>query len=251
MEQFRALFPRKVNFLIEPFVGGGAVYFNLNPPSAILIDTNEELINFYKVVKNNLELLLSESRCHQNTEEYYYRIRALDVSLLNNVERASRFLYLNKTAYNGLWRVNRKGLHNAPFGRYKNPKIVDEQNLRKVSAFLQSAEIRQGDFSSVLDLAKPNFFVYMDPPYHPLSETSNFTSYTANSFNMADQRRLSEVFHELDRCGCDVMLSNSDTPFISDLYKDYDIKKVTANRRINCRAEGRGLITELVIRNYS
>lgn len=250
IRQFMPLFPRNCNFLVEPFVGGGAVFFNLRPTKAILIDTNQELINFYKVVKDNLELLLVESRCHKNDEEYYYRIRALDVSTLNNIQRASRFLYLNKTAYNGLWRENRKGQHNAPFGWYQNPRIVDEQNLRKVNTLLQRAELNQEDFSFVLNVAKPDRFIYMDPPYHPLSITSNFTSYTANSFNEGDQRRLADVFSELDHLGCRVMLSNSDTPLILELYKRYNICKVTARRAINCQAEGRGLINELVIRNY-
>ncbi|MCL4416175.1 MAG: DNA adenine methylase [Actinobacteria bacterium] len=251
IEQFKPLFPHRVDSLIEPFVGGGAVFFHLKPRRAILIDTNMDLINFYRVVRNDLKELLSKATTHINSEEYYYSLRALNTNLLDNIERASRFIYLNKTAFNGLWRVNSKGKHNAPFGYYKNPKIVDEYNLLKVRKLLEKAEIIHGDFSLVLGLAQPNNFIYMDPPYHPLSETAHFTSYTAKSFNVADQKRLADVYTELDQRGCRVMLSNSDTPLILELYKNYNIKRVTARRAINCRAEGRGPISELVIRNYS
>lgn len=250
--QFEALFPRETwDLYIEPFVGGGAVFFHLLPRRAVLIDDNEELINFYLVVRDSLEELLQDLRKHQNTRDYYYRIRALNPAELTPVERASRFLYLNKTGYNGLWRVNAKGQHNVPFGRYKNPKIVDEPNLRLVSLSLSRAEILLGDFSLALNYARPRTFVYLDPPYHPLSETARFTSYTKEGFDAEDQRRLAEVFRELDRRGCLVMLSNSDTPFIRDLYAGYDIRVVYAKRAINCRGDGRGPITELVIRNYA
>jgi len=250
--QFEPLFPKGPwDLYIEPFVGGGAVFFHLLPLRAVLIDNNEELINFYMVVRDNLEELLVDLRKHENTAEYYYRIRALKPEELTPVERASRFLYLNKTGYNGLWRVNGKGQHNVPFGRYKNPKIVDEPNLRQVSRALARAEILLGDFSLAMNYAKPGTFVYFDPPYHPLSETARFTSYTRDGFDEDDQRRLADVFRQLDRKGCLVMLSNSDTPFIRDLYAGYDIQVVYAKRAINCRGDGRGPITELVIRNYS
>lgn len=251
IEQFKPLFPNRIDSLIEPFVGGGAVFFHLQPPKAVLLDINFDLINFYEVIRDKLEALLTKSKIHENTKEYFYNIRSCDVNSLDYIERASRFIYLNKTAYNGLWRVNSKGQHNAPFGYYKNPKIVDEYNLFKVSMLLKKAEIIYGDFSLVQRIAQPNDFIYMDPPYHPLSDTAHFTSYTAKSFNVADQKRLANVFHELDQRGCQVMLSNSDTPLILELYKNYDIKRVTARRAINCRAESRGPINELVIRNYS
>lgn len=252
MPQFEPLFPqREYGLYVEPFVGGGAVFFHLLPPRAVLIDSNDELINFYLVVRDDLEALLQDLKKHENTAEYYYRIRAFDPGQLTPVERASRFLYLNKTGYNGLWRVNSRGQHNVPFGRYKNPKIVDEPNLRLVSEALKRAEIICDDFSRVLDCADPGAFVYLDPPYHPLSETANFTSYTPDAFEEDDQRRLAEVFRELDRRGCLVMLSNSDTPFIRELYKNYDIQVIYAKRAINCRADKRGPISELVIRNYS
>lgn len=249
--QLELLFPKmEYSLYIEPFVGGGAVFFHLLPPSAILIDSNEELINFYLEVRDNLEELLSDLKKHKNTPEYYYSIRALDPRYLSPVERASRFLYLNKTGYNGLWRVNSQGKHNVPFGRYKNPKIVDEPNLRLVKEALRHARVICDDFSRVLDFAQPGVFVYLDPPYYPLSDTANFTGYTSDAFGPEDQKRLAGVFRELDRMGCLVMLSNSDTPFIRELYSGYDIQVVCARRAINCRPERRGPITELVIRNY-
>lgn len=251
ISQFEPLFPKQnFNLYIEPFVGGGAVYFHLLPPAAIIIDNNPELINFYLVVRDNLEPLLVDLEKHQNNKEYYYRVRALNPNKMDAVSRASRFLYLNKTGYNGLWRVNKKGRHNVPFGQYKNPKIADKENLQQVSRVLQRAEIILGDFSKAVDFALPGAFIYLDPPYHPLSETANFTSYTSNSFGVNDQQRLAEVFKQLDEKGCQVMLSNSDTPFIRELYKGYDIKVVYARRAINCCAEKRGPISELVIRNY-
>ncbi|MEW8959590.1 MAG: DNA adenine methylase [Moorella sp. (in: firmicutes)] len=251
IRQFEPLFPRKeYGLYIEPFVGGGAVFFHLLPPRAVLIDNNEELINFYRIVRDHLEELLEDLKKHKNTPEYYYSVRALDPGHLSPVERASRFLYLNKTGYNGLWRVNSRGKHNVPFGRYKNPKIVDEPNLRLVREVLRHARVLCDDFSRVLDFARQDAFVYLDPPYHPLSPTANFTGYTSSSFGPEDQKRLADVFKELDKRGCLVMLSNSDTPFIRELYAGYDIQIVYARRAINCRPERRGPITELVIRNY-
>lgn len=249
--QFEPLFPRRPwELYLEPFVGGGAVFFHLRPRRAVLIDNNEELVNFYRVVRDHLEALLAALRKHRNDRDYYYAIRALDPARLSPVERASRFLYLNKTGYNGLWRVNARGQHNVPFGRYKRPRIVDEANLRLVSRALAAAEIRLGDFTEALEYARPGCFVYLDPPYHPLSQTARFTQYTREAFGPDDQRRLAEVFRELDRRGCLVMLSNSDTPFVRELYGGYDIQVVHARRAINCRGDGRGPVAELVIRNY-
>lgn len=249
--QFEPLFPEEFDLYVEPFVGGGAVFFHLLPEKSVLIDDNPELINFYLVVRDDLESLLSDLRKHRNEREYYYQVRALDPESLDPVRRASRFLFLNKTAYNGLWRVNRVGKHNVPFGRYKHPKIVDEENLRMVSAAFKGAEILLGDFSDALEFARPGVFVYMDPPYHPVSPTACFTSYTSSAFDEKEQRRLAEVFRVLDDKGCFVMLSNSDTPFIRELYEGFAIDVVHARRAINSKGDGRGPVTELVIRNYS
>ncbi|MGB9661713.1 MAG: DNA adenine methylase [Moorellaceae bacterium] len=250
LPQMVPLFPRKFALYLEPFVGGGAVFFHLLPEKAVLIDNNPELINFYLVVRDNVEDLIIASSRHRNTREYYYFLRAQDPKKMDPVSRASRFLYLNKTAYNGLWRVNRQGKYNVPYGRYKNPKIVDAENLRAASRVLQRAEILLDDFSRVLSYAQAGDFVYLDPPYHPVSDTACFTSYTSEAFTEEDQKRLAEVFRLLDRKNCLVMLSNSDTPFIRSLYSDYDIRVVQARRAINCRADRRGPVTELIIRNY-
>lgn len=169
---------------------------------------------------------------------------------MDSIERASRFLYLNKTCFNGLWRVNKQGKFNVPFGRYKNPNYGDKENLSLVSNALQNAAIICDDFSTVIEYAVPGAFVYLDPPYHPLSETANFTSYTKDSFEEKDQKRLSDVFRELDVKNCNVMLSNSDTGLVRDLYKGYDISIVYAQRAINNNGNKRGPIKELVVRNY-
>ncbi len=248
--QLGPLFPSDFDLYIEPFVGGGAVFFHLSPPKAVLVDSNPELINFYIVVRDKLQDLLVDLQKHQNDRDYYYSVRALDPEKMDPVSRASRFLYLNKTGYNGLWRVNKEGKHNVPFGRYKNPRIVDRKNLILVSRVLRHAEIIRGDFSRSLDYVSPGTFAYLDPPYHPLSDTANFTSYTPGAFGEGEQRRLADFFKQLDKKGARVMLSNSDTPFIRELYKGYDIKVVYARRAINCRAEKRGPVPELVIRNY-
>lgn len=250
IRQFLPFFPERVSCLIEPFIGGGAVFFHLRPPKALIADKNEELINFYRVVRDHPDQLMADLKKHVNSSDYYYRIRGLDPAGLTEIQRASRFLYLNKFGYNGLWRVNSRGLHNVPYGHCKNKKMVDEKNLYRASTALRKAKIRCGDFGPVLEEAMPGAFVYMDPPYHPLTETAKFTSYTAGSFGEEDQRRLAKAFRSLDSRGCTVMLSNSDTPFIHGLYSGYDIKVVTARRAINCRADGRGPVTELVIRNY-
>jgi DNA adenine methylase len=249
--QILPLLPDRFDFYMEPFIGGGAVFFRLMPTRAVLIDSNDELINFYQVVRDQLEALLTDLKKHRNTAEYYYHMRALDPLQMDRSSRASRFLYLNKTGYNGLWRVNKKGKYNVPFGRYKNPKLVDRENLRSVSKALQRAEIITGDFSMVLDYVQPRTFVYLDPPYHPVSRTARFTSYTSAAFGEEEQRRLAGVFNRLHEKDCRVMLSNSDTSLIRELYREYDQRVVYAPRAINCLAGRRGPVAELVIRNYT
>ncbi len=245
--------PPKFGTYIEPFVGGGALLFELEPKRAIISDTNYELINAYRVIKDNVEELIESLKNHVSEEDYYYKIRALDPSALTPVERASRFIYLNKTCYNGLYRENSKGEFNVPFGRYKSPKICDEDNLRSVSEFLRSADIQilHQDYRETCKLAREGDFVYLDPPYHPISKTSSFTKYTKEDFTEEDQITLSEVFKELDRKGCYIMLSNSNTEFIKDLYRGFEIVELSANRSINCKAEGRGREkVEILVKNY-
>ncbi|HDO9489876.1 TPA: DNA adenine methylase [Clostridioides difficile] len=240
----------------EPFIGGGAVFFSVQPKNAVINDFNEELINVYMVIKNNLEELLLDLSTHKVTEEYYYEIRAIDRSeeykSWSNIKKASRFLYLNKTCYNGLYRVNSSGYFNTPFGRYKNPNIINETVLRAVNKYLNKnkIDIRCGDFEEALKGIRKNSFVYFDPPYEPISDSSNFTGYTANGFNQSEQKRLKELCDRLDKKGVKFLLSNSNTEFIRTLYKDYKIEIVHANRAINSNASKRGEVEEVLIRNY-
>ncbi|MHB1420438.1 MAG: DNA adenine methylase [Bacillota bacterium] len=251
LAQYEGLFPTTYNKYLEPMVGGGACFFFLRPGRAVLIDRNEELVNFYEVVQTKPDALYSSLNKHVNESGYYYSVRAQDPQKLCPVERASRFLFLNKTGYNGLWRVNKEGRHNVPFGRYKNPRYTELEALKDANALLNRCIVICGDFTLVLEYAEPGDFVYLDPPYYPVSRTASFTGYTSGSFSEEDQVLLAETFTELSHRGCLVMESNSDTPFVREYYRDYDLRVVTARRAINCRPEGRGLVTELVIRNYT
>lgn len=250
VEQLASHMPETYLEYHEPFVGGGALFFHLTPDKAFLSDLNEELVNAFLVVKDDCEALLQKLKHYKNSAEFYYEIRALDPENLDPVERASRFIYLNKTCYNGLYRVNRQGRFNVPFGRYKNPVYADEAQLHLASEALQHANIRVADFEMVLDQARPGDFVYFDPPYQPMSETSNFTSYTADAFGENQQRRLAAVFRDLDKRGCRVMLSNSDSPLVHELYGHFRIETVMAKRYINCKGERRGAIPEALVLNY-
>ncbi len=249
------LLPPTFNNYHEPFLGGGALFFKLYSLNLItksyLSDSNEELINTWLVIKNNTSELineLSKKDFYVNEKTRYYEIRAWEP--IDPVKRAARFIYLNKTAYNGLYRVNSKGKFNVPFGRYKNPKILDEENLWRVHVALQDAEIFIADFADVLTRAKKEDLVYFDPPYHPISKSSSFTQYTKNAFGLKEQERLSKVFKELDKRGCYVILSNSNTPLIKELYSEFNIHQVLARRAINSNPNGRKPIYELVITNY-
>lgn len=252
------LLPKNIKDLkyIEPFIGGGAVFFHLQPENAIINDLNKELINVYNVVKNNLSELLADLKKHDNNAEYFYEIRGLDrtdeFKNLTSVQRASRVLFLNKTCFNGLYRVNSAGEFNAPFGRYKNPNIVNEPTLKAVNKFLNSnnIEIKSGDYSEVLNKVDKKCFVYLDPPYHPISENSNFTGYIQGGWNIYDQIDLKKVCDELNNKGVNFLLSNSSSEFIKDLYKDYKITSVKANRAINSNGADRGEVEEVLIKNY-
>ena len=241
---------------IEPFIGGGAVLFNLQPKNAIINDFNEELINVYQVIKNNLDELIVDLKKHKNEAEYFYSIRSLDrngeFKNLTDVQRASRVIFLNKTCFNGLYRVNNAGEFNSPFGRYKNPNIVNEPTLKAVNKFLNSnnIEIISGDYSEILKKADKKCFVYLDPPYHPISESSNFTGYVQGGWNMYDQVDLKTACDELHKKGVKFLLSNSSAEFIKDLYKDYNITIVKANRAINSNGADRGEVDEVLIKNY-
>jgi len=246
--------PKTHNRYFEPFIGGGALFFELQPEKAYISDMNEELINLYSVVRDNVYDLIADLNKHEISKEYFLEIRNLDrtdeYKNLSNVQRASRFVYLNRTCFNGLYRVNSQGQFNVPFGNYKNPRIVDKNNLLNCSELLKNTEINCADFSEILTKVKKGDFVYFDPPYVPLNETSSFTSYTKDGFDMDMQFKLREVCDELDSMGVMFMLSNSDTKFVNELYSNYEIKKVFASRAVNANAEGRGKITEVLVRNY-
>ncbi len=260
LSQFRKLnlyppdkFDIKTGKYFEPFAGGGAVFFDLLPEKAYLSDLNKELIITYNVIKNNVEGLITSLKKHKTDKEYFLKVRAQNPNSLSDVAIASRFIFLNKTCFNGLYRVNLKGQFNVPFGKYKNPMICDEINLRKVSKALQNVEIKHQDYKEVLKKAKKGDFVYFDPPYYPISKTAKFTAYTANAFLDKEQIELRDTVLELHKRGCLIMLSNSDTPFINKIYsgfKGIKISKVEAGRAINSDGAGRGKITEVLVTNY-
>lgn len=258
--RLRNLFPPEKfdpvkNTYLEPFVGGGAVFFDLLPKNAVLSDMNLELVTTYNVIKKDVEKLINALKRHKVNKEYFLKIRSKDTSKLSDLEIASRFIYLNRTCFNGLYRVNKSGQFNVPFGKNKNPLICDELNLRRVSQALKNVTIKHQDYKEVLKKAKKGDFIYFDPPYYPLSKTASFTSYTKDAFLDKEQIELRDVFVELHKRGCFVMLSNSDAPFINNIYseikdKKIQIHKVEAGRAINSKGSGRGKILEVVVTNY-
>ncbi len=260
-ESYLPYFPSQFKHYFEPFIGGGAVLFNLferHPEmQATIIDINQELINAYNVVKTHVEELIALLARHKqnHSKEYFYKVRAWDQDLavftgLSDTERAARLLYLNKTCFNGLYRVNSQGFFNVPFGRYKDPQIYDPENLRSASKLLKNVEVLCASFDKVVDLAKKGDFLYFDPPYQPISSTANFTSYTSHNFDETSQRSLRKIFEILDQRGCYVVLSNSANQFIQDLYQDLEgiqVNKILASRAINRDGTKRGKIPEILI----
>ncbi len=240
----------------EPFIGGGALLFSLQPKKAVINDSNAELINCYKIIKNSLDELIEDLKNHKNNEYYYYDIRDWDreknFKSKTEVQRASRIIFLNKTCYNGLFRVNSQGQFNVPFGKYKNPNILDIAVLKAVNKYLNENQVRilNSDFQEAVKDAKRGDFIYLDPPYDPISETASFTGYDVNGFNKQEQRRLKEVFDDLNSRGCHILLSNACTEFIEDLYKDYLHTKISAIRAINCNGKKRGKVDEILVKNY-
>ena len=241
----------------EPFIGGGAVLFSLEPARARVNDLNGELINLYEVVRDGVDELIAELAGYPNEAEFFYALRAVDrdaqrFAALSPVERAARTLYLNRTCYNGLYRVNAAGQFNAPFGRYKNPTICDEDTLRAVHRYFADNDVAfsQGDFAAAVAQAREGDFVYFDPPYDPVNVTSSFTGYQKGGFDRAEQQRLKEVCDDLDRRGVKFLLSNSATDFIRELYADYEVGIVGATRAINSVGSRRGKVDEVLVRNY-
>ncbi|WP_017319213.1 DNA adenine methylase [Mastigocladopsis repens] len=254
IQQYIPYFPSYFKNYYEPFLGGGAVFFYLHErqqTKAILTDINAELINTYLCVKNNVDELISLLKEHeyQHSKDYYYRMRT--TTERSELKKAARLIYLNKTCFNGLYRENSKGEFNVPMGRYKKPHICDVSSLSLASVALQSAEIEVRSFEEVLNYATAQDFVYFDPPYYPVSTTSNFTSYSRYNFNQNEQIRLRDVFVELAERGVKVMLSNSDTSFIRNIYKEFNIHTISAVRAINSNAKKRGKITEVLVTSYS
>lgn len=257
LDALQPLFPKTFDVYCEPFLGGGAVLFHLQPEKAIVNDTNEELINVYNVIKTQLNRLLAELRSYENTPEFFYNIRDLDrhpskYIRLSAVKRAARILYLNKTCFNGLYRVNSSGEFNVPFGKYKNPNIVNEEGLIAAHDYFNTADIQflSTDFAHCLHNLPQDTFVYLDPPYDPVSTTSNFTGYAKGGFDQGEQERLCFVCNNLNKQGIKFMLSNSATPFIRDLYSNFNITIVKAKRSVNSKGDKRGEVEEVVIRNY-
>ena len=247
--------PSEFGSYFEPFVGGGALFFNLGLRNSVIGDNNFELINMYLVVKNNLDLLLEDLKKHKNNEEYFYSIRNLDrdknaYNKLSSVEKASRFIFLNKTCFNGLYRVNSKNEFNTPFGKHDNPTYVDLANIRLASNLLNDTTILHADFEGIKGLVKPRDLVYLDPPYVPLSKTSCFTNYTAFGFDELMHIRLKNFCDYIDKLGAYFILSNSNTSFVEDIFRGYKFIQVKSNRFINANPNKRGKIKEYLIKNF-
>lgn len=267
LPQFEPLIPDKFTRYIEPFVGGGAVFLHISKnrkfKEAYLCDISEDLMSVWSSIQDNPKALCAEvqklvdsyNRVQEDQRQtYYYAVReehnTSDDS--SSIERAARVIFLNKTCYNGLFRYNRKGTFNAPFGRYENPFFYDPENIETISAFLSKALLITGDFTSCEKYVTRGSFIYFDPPYRPLSKTSSFTSFTSGGFSDPDQERLAASFKRLDQKGAKIMLSNSDTEdgYFDQLYEGYKIHRVRANRAVNSNPDKRGKINELVITNY-
>jgi DNA adenine methylase len=232
----------------EPFVGGGALFFALRPPHAVLADVNARLIRTYKGVRDDVEEVIRLLRDYPHDSAFFYRLREESIDSGSDAQVAAWFIYLNKTGFNGLYRVNRRNGFNVPFGRNVNPNICDEVTLRACSAALAGTELLEADFEVAVAKAKRGDFVYFDPPYVPLSTTSSFTSYTSHGFGPAEQTRLRDTAGKLKRRGVRVLLSNSSAPFVRELYAHgFDLKTVSATRQVNSKATARGPIVELLI----
>src|SRR6185503_12503940 len=262
LSQLSPLFPRQFNGYYEPFVGSAAVFFHLynlkqrgevkgSMKRVSLTDSNEDLVNCYRAVRDGVESLIRWLNEHKKSHSlrYYYAMRAQNPRNMGDVEQAARLIYLNKTCYNGLYRVNRKGQFNVPMGRYRNPGIFDPDELRAASRALDEVEIAVADFRNVLRQARRGDFVYFDPPYYPLSKTAGFTSYTQDSFGKFEHESLALVFRALHEKGCRVMLNNSWTTFTRKLYVDFKRVELSAVRSINSKANKRGKISEMVVIN--
>lgn len=231
--------PTDFNKYIEPFIGGGAFFFYLNPQTAIISDSNEELITAYAAVRDNVEEIIKILEEYKNEELFFYKIRSLDTNKLTDIERAARLIYLNKTCFNGLYRVNKKGKFNVPYGK-RNGEFLNREQLRDSSEFLQNTIILHSDYLTTLKkYAEKGDFIYLDPPYYPVGKYSDFKRYTKEFFYHEDHVILKEEFDRLVKMGCQVLLTNSDHPFVLELYKDYEIKGFETKRMISSNAKTR------------
>lgn len=248
-----ARFPAQAGRYHEPFVGGGALFFwlaangKLPKQGARLSDINKELVNAYQVVRDRVETLLTLLGAFVNDEDFYYQVRAQDPAKLDPVQRAARLIYLNKTCFNGLFRENRRGQFNVPYGRYASPQFRCEEDLRAASRALRQAVIVESPFDLILEEAAPGDLVYCDPPYAPVSRTASFTTYSRDGFDEATQKRLCDVVTTLGERGVNVLLSNSAVPFTEELYRDLHREEVYATRAINSRGDRRGKVPELLV----
>ena len=244
--------PDRFNRYYEPFAGGAALFFRLAPKRAVLADSNHDLIGLYTAIANDVGAVIRRLEIHResHSESHYYETRERwndrEVSW-TTPERAAAFIYLNKTCFNGLWRVNRSGAFNVPIGRYTDPPICVPDTLRAAQHVLSRAEIRRADYRTAVADAKAGDFLYFDPPYDPMTPTANFTSYTADAFGPDEQRALADTARSLVAKGCRVMLSNSDTPFIRSIYKGMHVDRVKCARAINSNAAKRGDVDEVII----
>lgn len=243
--------PETIETYYEPFVGGAAVFFALANASrfrrAVLSDRNADLVEVYRAVQKNVGKVVRVLESYEHDEDFYYELRDREPDTLDLYQRAARLIYLNKTGYNGLYRVNKSGRFNVPFGRYKNPNFCDEPGLRAAARALASVEISVADFEEACSSATKRDAVYFDPPYVPVSKTANFTAYDKEDFGLEQHERLAKVFGKLARKGVAVVLSNSDTRETRDLYRDFDVQLVDVTRPINSDPERRGAVSELLV----
>ncbi len=244
--------PDVVDRYFEPFVGGGAVFFRFGGEQAVIGDANDELIHCWSIVRDRPDDLIEALREHVYEKDHYYSVRALQPAELDPIRRAARTVYLNRTGFNGLYRVNKSGCFNVPFGRYKNPRICDEENLRACSTALANTDLRVGEFDTCVEGAREGDFVYFDPPYAPVSRTANFTDYRPGGFGWEDHIRLAKTLESLAQRGVRVVLSNSDAPGVRRLYEDLKapnlkVHIVKARRSVNSKASRRGKVNEVLV----
>lgn len=250
LEELLKRVPKSYNVYFEPFIGGGALYFAISPSKAIIADINDDLVNVYNVVRDYPEELLNALSRYVNEKDFYYEVRSQDQNKLSPIDRAARLIYLNRTCFNGLYRVNKSGQFNVPFANYKNPNIIQTEKIMAASNTLNGTQVFHSSFEEVLVNAKKGDFVYLDPPYYPKDVYSDFKRYNKEQFHQNDHQRLADLYNELSDRGCYVMLSNSDTPFTRNLYKKWRVDTVYAKRMINSDSSKRGEVTEIIVTNY-